>query len=70
MFHFTPGFGRDVIEDFAVSGDRMSFSGFGSARPTLTQVGADTVVAFATGEQVTLLNVNSAALTSADWVWA
>ncbi|NEX94660.1 family 16 glycosylhydrolase [Caulobacter sp. 17J65-9] len=71
VFSFRPGFGHDVIHDFVAGGtdDRMSFTGFGSARPTVTQVGADTVIAFGTGEKITLLNVNSADLTSQDWGW-
>jgi hypothetical protein len=62
----------DVIEDFLAGGaeDRMVFTGFGSARPTVSQVGANTLIAFATGEQITLLNVNSSQLAAQDWVFA
>ncbi|NEX94659.1 family 16 glycosylhydrolase [Caulobacter sp. 17J65-9] len=71
-FEFAPGFGQDVIEDFLAGGteDRMAFIGFGSTRPTVTQSGADTIVAFASGDRVTLTGVTSAQLTSADWSWS
>lgn len=62
----------DRILDFLAGGteDRIVFYGFGSERPTVTQVGADTVITFAsTGETVTLVNVNKDALTAADWVF-
>jgi Ca2+-binding RTX toxin-like protein len=74
-FVFGVGYGADTITDFIAGGtlDSINLSGY-SGIATLqdvlshaTQVGANTVLNFGGGDTLTLLNVNSANLTSADF---
>jgi Ca2+-binding RTX toxin-like protein len=68
-FLFRPGSGQDRITDWQDGTDRLDFTGFGTARPTITQSGADTVVAFSTGETVTLAGVSASTVTTADMIF-
>jgi Ca2+-binding RTX toxin-like protein len=67
-FLFRPGSGQDRITDWTDGTDRLDFVGFGTARPTITQSGADTVISFATGETVTLVGVAASTVTAADMI--
>ena len=58
MYLYGSGDGRDIISDFA-SGDAVKVSGYSSAQ-SLTQIGADVVVVFSSGNQITFENTTVA----------
>jgi Ca2+-binding RTX toxin-like protein len=61
IFQMGRGYGMDRVTDFSYAeGDRLKVSGVSSY--TAKQVGADTVVDLGGGDQITLANVNMAAL--------
>ncbi len=76
-FVFAPGFGRDVITDFAGGvgvGDVIEFSGLGPAFDTFaelmavaTQSGANTVISIDANNTLTLQNVARTALVADDF---
>jgi Ca2+-binding RTX toxin-like protein len=70
-FVFRTGFGDDVITGYNATGtaDQMQFVGFGSARPTTTQVGSDVQIHFASGDDILLVGVKLSALTSQDFLY-
>lgn len=60
-FHFQVGGGHDMVTDFnAAEGDRIQLDGV--ATYSLVQSGADAVVALASGDTITLANVQAASL--------
>jgi hypothetical protein len=67
---FRPGFGDDVITDYSGRDDTMQFAGFGSARPTVAQVGNDVSIHFAAGDDILLVGVRLSSLTSSDYLWS
>jgi len=78
-FNFTPGFGADVIVDFAAgaaSGDRISLVGFGPAADTFievialaTQVGNSVIIDLGGGDTITLQGVSLGALDAGDFLF-
>jgi Ca2+-binding RTX toxin-like protein len=69
-FAFAAGFGQDTIGDWQ-SDDTIQFSGgvfasFVAVQAAMQQVGADTVITLDAANSITLLNVSTASLTSAD----
>ena len=73
-FLFLPGTGRDVINDFVAGGteDRIDLSAYAGTGITyqVTQVGAETVFNFSNGDQIVLVNVNSATLVHNGDYWS
>jgi hypothetical protein len=65
-FIFNRHDGHDVITDFGNGGDFLNLSSFYSAHlnPTVTAVGADTLIQFSTGESISLLGVQPSQLVS------
>jgi Ca2+-binding RTX toxin-like protein len=68
-FTFRPGSGQDRINDYVDGTDHLDFYGFGSSRPTMTQVGADTVLTFSTGETITLVGVQMSTIGAGDLIF-
>ncbi|MBS0473503.1 MAG: tandem-95 repeat protein [Proteobacteria bacterium] len=76
-FVFTNGDGLDTITDFSPgngSGDVIDLHGYGVANfgalaPLMTQVGADTVIAFDPANQITLHNVDMVQLNAGDFLF-
>lgn len=71
-FAFGADWGQDTVTDFRHGTDKLDFKGAGVANLaalSLTQVGADTVVAF-DGDQVVLQNVLATTLTATDFVFS
>ena len=77
LFVFAPGRGHDTITDFAQGPasrdtiDLTQFTTLGSFTDVLAlaiQVGANTVISFATGEKLTLANVARGGLTADDFL--
>ena len=78
-FNFTPGFGADVIVDFAAgaaSGDRISLVGFGAAVDSFaevialaSQVGNTVVINLGGGDTITLQGVTLGTLDSGDFLF-
>ena len=77
-FAFADGFGADLISDFgagAASDDLIDLSGvanpdwtsFADVQAAMAQVGADTVIDLGDGNMITLIGVNAANLTAADF---
>jgi hypothetical protein len=56
------------VLDFVSGTDHVDFYDLGSS-PTITQVGADTVIAFTTGEKITLVGVTAGALGPNDLIY-
>ncbi len=78
IFYFIIGDDNDVITDFVAGGtdDEIRLDGFGTDFDTFnevleaaTQVGNDTVIDFGNGDTITLLGVDKADLTAADFVF-
>ena len=78
-FVFAPGFGKEMIADFAVAGgahDVVFFQGnavlnsFANVLANATQVGTATVIAGGGGDTLTLNNVTRTALVAADFRFA
>ncbi len=62
-FVFRAGDGMDTISDFA-AGESINVHGFASAQ-SVTQVGANVIVVFATGDQITISNSTISVVNSA-----
>lgn len=61
-FVFAPGSGRDMVSDFsAQEGDVIDVSGYAGRAHTVSQVGADTVIDFGSGDAITLVGVKLSA---------
>jgi serralysin len=60
-FIFRAGFGHDVITDFsATQQDMLNLSGLRAlGAPTISQIGHDTMIAFADGETISLIGVTA-----------
>ena len=77
-FYFRTGDGLDTITDFTPgnsSGDTIELHGYGVASfaalaPFMTQVGADTVIAFDDQNHIVLHNVTMGALNSGDFIFS
>jgi hypothetical protein len=75
-FLFAPGFGSDIITDFsagALTDDRIDLTAFPKFKMTgiqnlTTQVGADAVLNFASGDTITLKNVAKTSLNVDDFI--
>lgn len=71
-FIVAAGNGRDVITDFATGVDKIQLGGygvtsFGQIQSAATQVGADTVLRFANGEDLVLRGVQANSLVARDF---
>jgi serralysin len=72
QFVFAAGAGADVIEDFTDGADRVVFSGAPGvtfASLTITQQGADTLIAWGGGQSITLININPTTITGDDFIF-
>jgi len=68
-FHFQLGGGHDVVTDFnAAAGDRIELDGV--ATYNLTQSGANVVISLASGDTITLANVQAASVPAGSIVLA
>ena len=71
----SASFGNDQITDFSLAGgDVVSFktslfANFSAVQAASTQVGADTVIQFDTGNTVVLKNISLASLTAGDFIF-
>ncbi len=70
---FGPASGKDVVKDFVLSADKVDLSGwsgetFASLIGRAVQSGADTVLNFADGSQLTLQNIALTQLTTAHFI--
>ena len=76
VFIFTPGFGNDVITDFAVGTDKIAlslgsaFDSFDEIFAASSQVGEDTIISIDGESSITLLNVATAGLHANDFLMA
>lgn len=76
-FVFAPGYGADIINDFAAgsgSGDRIGLAGFdvhslSAVLAHATQAGADTVIDLGGGDKLTLLGVTRSNLAADDFAF-
>jgi VCBS repeat-containing protein len=72
-FAFGPGFGKDVVTDFA-HGDHIEFDGgvfanFQAVQGAMHQVGADTVISLGTDQTITLQHVIASSLHTSDFLF-
>jgi Ca2+-binding RTX toxin-like protein len=68
-FVLSPGGGQKTVTDFN-AGDHVYVKAFGATAPSIVQSGADTVIKYATGESMTLKNVQASTLAhSTDGAW-
>jgi Ca2+-binding RTX toxin-like protein len=68
-FVFRPGSGTDTVTDWQDGIDHLDFFGFGGSTPTITQVGANTEIHFATGETVILAGVQASTIGASDLIF-
>jgi hypothetical protein len=70
---FGPGFGKDVITDFA-HGDQIGFvsvfANFAAVQAAMHQVGVDTVISLDANHTVTLTHVTAGSLHASDFLLA
>lgn len=67
-FQVTTGSGADVVEDFEDGIDRIDLTSLGaSASFTVAASGANTLVSFASGESLLLLNLAPGQISEADF---
>lgn len=67
VFNTFVGAGLDRITDFNVAqGDRIRWEG-GAPSYTVAQVGADAVISYGTGDQITLVGVSATSLSGTGW---
>ena len=77
VFVFGPGFGRDVVADFAANGgssDQIEFStsvfaNFSAVQAAMAQVGANVVITYDANNTITLNNVSFARLDASDFLF-
>lgn len=67
MFVFGLGVGKDRVTDFSLASDHIRFSGHVFSDLTITQSGANTLVAFGAGDIMTLANISATSLTAAQF---
>lgn len=67
LFVFALGDGADTISDFTIGTDLIDLRGFSGTNYTVTQSGANAIVALS-GWQVTVLNTTASNLTSASFI--
>ena len=78
VFAFTKGDGLDIVSDFlagSTTGQVIDLIGygvasFGALQSQITQIGADTVIAFDANNRVTLHNVQASQLNSANFLFS
>jgi Ca2+-binding RTX toxin-like protein len=76
-FYFKSGFGHDTIKDFVAAGadhdviqlDRAIFADYASVMAHAKTSGANVVITFDSGNDITLLSMKLAALTAADFLF-
>ncbi len=74
VFAFDPGFGKDEVTDFVAGTDKIAFDSglfadFAAVQAHAAQVGADTVITYNSGNQVTLDGVSLAGLQASDFMF-
>jgi len=72
-FVFRPGFGHDVVTGYTAAGnnDQLQFIGFGQTRAdSITQVGNDVSIHFASGDSVLVVGQSLSSFTSQDIVYS
>lgn len=67
IFVFGLGTGKDRVTDFSLATDHIRFSGHVFSDLTITQSGANTLVAFGASDIMTLANITATSLTAAQF---